>query len=121
MSYKVTLHSPKGKDGRADECYEIGLLAAEHEDCKASGREVELHELTFAQRETCEGASSVRYFGDGSYEIQGVIKARTLWCLAGLQCEAKDLLQYSSDELAEIKNLVEQRATRGLDPTESAS
>ena len=87
-----------------------------------SGRDVKLVDLTYAQREECEDAATVRRFSDGSFEVTNLNKARTLWCRYGLALEeVEDLNDFSSDELAEIGDEIQERATRGVNPTKSAS
>ena len=87
-----------------------------------TGRKVILHDLTWAQREECENATTVRLREGGSMEVLNLARARTLWCRYGLALDEEDMLHcYDSGELDEIMIEVKERATRAKDPTGPAS
>ena len=84
----------------------------------SSGRKVALHDLTWAQREDCENATTVRLHDDGAMEVLNLAAARSLWCRYGLGLnEATALDRYASAELDEIMSAVKDRATQAKDPT----
>ncbi len=86
-----------------------------------SGKEVALHDLTYAQREECENATSIKTHLDGSIEFIGLTKARTLWCLYGLGLEDREKLnQYSTDDLMDIMMAVKDKAEK-VNPTKGDS
>ncbi|MEE9162011.1 MAG: hypothetical protein V3U35_03480 [Candidatus Neomarinimicrobiota bacterium] len=83
-----------------------------------TGRKVALHDLTWAQREECENAITVRLHEGGSMEVLNLARARTMWCRYGLNLDGEDTLHgYDSGELDEIMSEVKERATRAKDPT----
>lgn len=86
-----------------------------------SGKKVILHDLTYAQREECEGAISIKTHLDESMEFIGLTKARTLWCIYGLGLTDKEELnQYSVDDLIDIMNAVKDKAEK-VNPTKGES
>ncbi len=98
---------------------EIKRINDEHE--KAKCKEVELFDLTFAQRVECETLISGTMMEVGTAikitDPERYYQARTKLCLYGLRVEEEGLNAYSSADLAEISNEVLGRATAGADPT----
>lgn len=82
----------------------------------ASGREVELKDLTYSQREECEDIPSIITYPNGSMEFKGLAKARSAWCMYGLGVKKEELNKYSPDELIEIMTLVKEKAEQ-INPT----
>ncbi len=117
MAYKYKLH----KEG--DECLPKSVTAKhDNENCVASGKEIELHDLNYSQRETCENISSIIVNPNGSMEVKNSVLARSLWCFHGLGLKDKEELnQYSSNELDCIMEEVMERATKAKNPTEVQS
>ncbi len=84
----------------------------------SSGRQVALQDLTWAQREICENATTVRLHDDGAVEVLNLAAARSLWCCYGLGLDETSALdRYASAEQDEIMSEVKERATRAKDPT----
>ena len=81
----------------------------------STGREVELHDLTFDQREECENIRITVILDDGVMGMANTAKSRNLWCQHGLKEEREKLNQYSSEELTEIAFEVQRKSC--LDPT----
>lgn len=110
MGIKFKLHSDK--DGCNHYFQEPDYIPGECE--KATGREIELRDITYIEREECENTSVVVIIGESMTGIANQIKARTLWCKYGLNLknsELEELNQYTSDELNEIMGIVHWRAT----------
>ena len=82
-----------------------------------SGKEVRLHHLTMADREECEDAIIHRYDEAGNLALEGLAKARNLWCCKGLDTQLEDLREYTSAELNELALEVRRRAGQFQDPT----
>ncbi len=88
----------------------------------SSNREVELNDLTYAQREECEDSVSLVRLPDGGLEIRHTARTRTLWCYYGLGLDDKEKLnEYSNDELDDIMVEVSERAAKAQNPTTAAS
>lgn len=107
---KFKLH---GKDDGCDHYFQEPDYTP-GECSKANGREVELREITYLEREECENTSVAVLIGDSMTGVANQIKARTLWCKYGFGLESKsleELNQYTSDELNEIMGIVQWRAT----------
>ena len=86
-----------------------------------SGRDVKLVDLTMAQRIECEDTAIIKHYPDGSEETLNQLESVTKWCQFGLGVSLEDLNEYSDDELLEIFLHVRKSATRGVNPTKSAS
>ena len=87
-----------------------------------SGREVKLVDLTMAQRIECEDTALIKHYPDGSEETLNQLASVVKWCQHGLGVKSlEDLNGYSDPELLEIFVLVRKAATRGVNPTKSAS
>ena len=82
-----------------------------------SGREVQLQDLAFSQREQCEDAPTIRLHKNGDVEVGNLAVARTLWVKYGLGLEDVEALnEYSSAELDEIMLVVKEKAEAGTPP-----
>lgn len=82
-----------------------------------TGKEVQLHHLTMADREQCEDAISHRYDEAGNLILEGLSRARNLWCCKGLSTDLEALREYTSAELNELALEVRRRAGQFQDPT----
>lgn len=81
-----------------------------------SGKEVSLHDLTVADRQDCEDAISHRYSSSGEVVLEGLAKARNMWCCKGLYADLEELADYTVAELNEIALEVRRRAGQFRDP-----
>jgi len=112
--YKVRLHRLK------DECHDdLGLgFCLTPDKCKASGKEVELHDLTFEQRTECQDSTTILQHKDGSFEYKDAAHTRALWCKYGLNLSGslEPLNEYSFPELQEMAIAIKERAEAGTNP-----
>ena len=83
-----------------------------------SGKQVELHDLSMQERQTCEDAITHRYATDGSLVLGNIATARNLWCLKAMQVTLEKLADYTTADLNEIAMEVRRRAGQFKDPTE---
>jgi len=83
----------------------------------ATGREVQLHDLTVAERQECEDAVSHRYTSSGEIALEGLARARNMWCCKGLKLDLEQLGEYTVAELNEVALEVRRRAGQFQDPT----
>ena len=83
----------------------------------ATGHEVELHDLTVLERQECEDAVSHRYTSTGEIALEGLARARNMWCCKGLKLDLEQLQKHTVAELNEIALEVRRRAGQYQDPT----
>ncbi len=82
----------------------------------ASGHAVSLYDLTVADRQDCEDAISHRYLPSGEVALEGLAKARNMWCRKGLHVDLEELRDYTVADLNEIALEVRRRAGQFRDP-----